>query len=144
MVSITIDGSLVFQIVNFLLMIAVLNFLLYRPIRGILKQRKEKIEGFRSDVDKFAEQAREQAAKIESGLANARKIGFERKDGLKGQGLDEEKQMLEKAGREAAAAVQKIKVQVAGEIGVARDALKGELDVFSRDLAEKILGRSIK
>ncbi len=40
---INIDQSLIFQIVNFLLLMLILNTLLYRPIRNILKQRADKV-----------------------------------------------------------------------------------------------------
>jgi len=143
MVSISIDWSLAFQIVNFLLMIAILNFLLYRPIRGILQERREKIEGFRSDIEQMTQKAEEQGEEIESRISNARRDGFERKEGIKGQGLEEEGEILDAANQRAAEALQAIKAQIAEEIDSARDALKVDLNIFSKDLAEKILGRSL-
>ena len=50
-VTVTPDGSIVIQIVNFLFTIWVLNLLLYRPIRKILTQRKEKVGGLELAIE---------------------------------------------------------------------------------------------
>ena len=42
---IKIDYSLIIQIINFLFLIWVLNSLVFRPIRNILTQRRDKIDG---------------------------------------------------------------------------------------------------
>ncbi|MBW2086726.1 MAG: ATPase, partial [Deltaproteobacteria bacterium] len=54
---IEINASLFIQVVNFLLMLLVLNYLLYRPIQGVLRQRREKIDGFESDIERLIEKA---------------------------------------------------------------------------------------
>ena len=42
---IKIDASVVLQIVNFVFLIVVLNVVLFKPVRKILRQRKEKVDG---------------------------------------------------------------------------------------------------
>jgi len=42
---INIDVTILIQFVNFLVLMAVLNFLLFRPLRAIMQQRKETVEG---------------------------------------------------------------------------------------------------
>ena len=42
---VNIDGTLFVQIANFIILIFVLNSVLYRPIRKILKEREEKVNG---------------------------------------------------------------------------------------------------
>jgi F-type H+-transporting ATPase subunit b len=46
---VSVDGSIVVQIVNFLVLIWILNMVLYKPIRKILLDRKEKMTGLQSD-----------------------------------------------------------------------------------------------
>ena len=48
---VSVDGSIVVQIVNFLLLIWILNMVLYKPIRKILLERKEKIAGLQGVID---------------------------------------------------------------------------------------------
>src|SRR5210317_96718 len=58
-VVVTPDGSIILQIVNFLFTIWVLNILLYRPIRKILIQRKEKIDGLELAIETSNNDGRE-------------------------------------------------------------------------------------
>jgi F-type H+-transporting ATPase subunit b len=140
---IDINGSLFIQIANFLLMMIVLNYLLYRPIRTILKERRETFQGYEADISSLVGQVDERLTEIERRLADARRDGFLRKDAIKGEGLNEEKQIIARATDEADTEIERIKRQVAGEINVARDALKADVSFFSRELAQKLLGRSL-
>ncbi len=52
MITVIPDISLVYQMINFLILLFVLNQLLYKPIRKILLERKAKIQGLESGVEK--------------------------------------------------------------------------------------------
>ena len=140
---IDINTSLIIQIVNFLLIMIVLNFILYRPIRRILQERRETFSGFEVDISDLATRTDQKARDFEALLLAARKDGFLRKDEIKGEGQEEEKKILSAATGEAEAKIEGIKEQIKGEISAARDKLRVDLDVFSRELAQKILGRSL-
>ena len=143
MVSIIPDWSVLIQVVNLLLIIIILNHFLFRPIRGILQERKEKIEGFETDIGQISSQTEERGQDIESRLVDIRREGFDQKEIVKGQGLDDEKRIIGQANDQAEEAIRKIIEQIADEVGAAREALRADLEVFSRDLAQKVLGRSL-
>lgn len=140
---ISIDGSLIFQIVNFLVMIIVLNALLYKPIRKIIRERNEKISGYETDISGLTDQVDSRLKEIDDKLAEARRDGYLKKDELKGAGFEVEKEIVAKATDEAEGEIQKIKDQIKGEISSARETLKAEIEIFSRELAQKVLGRSL-
>ena len=71
-VTVTPDASLLIQIVNFLLTIWVLNVLLYKPIRKILTQRKERINGFELSIETANKDAREKDEAFVTGVKEAR------------------------------------------------------------------------
>ena len=48
---IKIDYSVFIQIVNFLFLVWILNIVVYKPIRNILRQRAEKIDAFNQRID---------------------------------------------------------------------------------------------
>lgn len=135
--------QLVIQIINFLFLLVVLNYILYRPIRGMLKKRRETFEGFESDIAGLTNQVEERTREMEARLAEARRDGYQKKDEIKGQGLETEKSILSQANSEAESKVNQVKAQVKEEIASARDALKADLTIFSQELAQKILGRSL-
>jgi membrane protein implicated in regulation of membrane protease activity len=47
------DWTVGIQIINFLLIIWILNLILYRPIRNIVRQRKEKIDGLELIIETY-------------------------------------------------------------------------------------------
>jgi len=140
---IEINASLFIQIANFLFLMILLNFLLYRPIRGVIRERRAKITGYENDIDQLAERVEERLEEIEKRLAEAKKEGFLKKDQIKAQGLEEEKKIVSGVSQEAEAYLARIKAQIIEEIGQARMTLQAEAEVFSRELAVKVLGRSL-
>jgi F-type H+-transporting ATPase subunit b len=143
MVSIAIDYSLFIQIVNFLILMIALNIFLYRPLRNMIRHRKDTFQGLEDDIAGLGEQADQQTHQIESSLAEAQRSGYHKKDEIKEEGLEEEKTILAEAAEEADVVIQRIREQIAGEIGQARRDLTAQLDLFSQELAQKVLGRSL-
>jgi len=144
MVSIDINLSLWLQIANFLVLLVALNFILYRPIRGILRERAEKKAQMSNDISASEEGTASQRALLESQRAQARKEGSVTRDEITGQGHTQERQIIDAATKEMEAAVEKVRDQIRQDIGQARDELQGQVRSFGVELAQKILGRSIQ
>lgn len=143
MISIIPDWSVFIQVVNFLLVIIILNHFLFRPIRGIIQERKEKFEGFESDIEQISSRADERGQEIESRLTAMRREGFDQKEVVKGQGLDDEQRIIDRANDQAEEAMRRITAQITEEVGAAREELRADLEAFSLELAQKVLGRSL-
>jgi F-type H+-transporting ATPase subunit b len=144
MVSIDIDWSLGFQIVNFLVLMFVLNLVLYKPIRGILAQRAEKIAQMNGEIASSLEGVDNKNKALEAERANARTQGASLREEIKAAGRTEERELVGAATKEMEEAVARVRAEIAKEIGGVRDQLKAEVQTFGRDLAQKILGRSIQ
>ena len=143
MISIIPDWSVLLQVVNFLLVIIILNHFLFRPIRGIIQERKEKIEGFESDIVQISSKVDERGQEIESRLTAIRREGFDQKEIVKGQGLEDEKRIIDRANDQTEEVMRRITEQITEEVGAAREALRSDLETFSLELAQKVLGRSL-
>jgi hypothetical protein len=50
---ITIDITVIIQIINILILIVVMNAVLYKPVRTTLAKRKEKLDGLANAIDTF-------------------------------------------------------------------------------------------
>ena len=144
MVSIDIDSSLFWQIGNFLVLLVALNYLLYRPIRGIIKQRAEKMAQLGSDITASEEGAKAKEAEMEAELVEARRQGAEIREEMKGEAHGTERGIVEAATAEMEAAVANVRTEIEAEIGSARDELKGQVQTFGQELAQKLLGRSLQ
>ena len=56
---INLDITLVVQMINFLVLLFVLNKILFRPIRNIIKERNQIVEDFNSDITSLTDQAQD-------------------------------------------------------------------------------------
>jgi F-type H+-transporting ATPase subunit b len=135
--------TLVFQIANFLFLLFILNIILYRPIRKILGQRGNEVVSFQGMIEDFQSRSEKGAKSLEENMATARSQGFKEKESLKRAGIEEEKVMLQQAISSAEEKIGKAKGEIGQDTAQARRSLEEEVRVFSQELAEKILGRSI-
>ena len=139
-----IDGTLILQIANFLVLLVVMNIILYKPIRGILAKREEEMTSRQKAIDDYQGRVRDNEEAIESGMVSARKEGYQEKEALKAQGQEEEKGVLQEAGAAVERKLTAAKKEIDTKLVAAREALEGEISGFSDELAEKILGRSVQ
>lgn len=139
-----INSSLFVQVANFLILILLMNLFLYKPIRDILRRRNEemdRLEGLISDLGVKSDQQRN---RIEEALTQARKEGYQEKEGLKGVGLKEERTLTLEAGAKAEAKVGQAKSEIEVKIAEVRKVLEDQVSMFSKELAQKVLGRTIQ
>jgi F-type H+-transporting ATPase subunit b len=137
------DESVFIQIVNFLLIIWILNFVLYKPIRNILIQRKEKIEGLDQNIETITRDAREKDDAFASGIKEARSKGLKEKEVLLQEGAEEEREIIEKINQKAQADLVEVREKIAKDAEDVRASLQQEIDAFAKAIGEKILGRSV-
>ncbi|MCD4762719.1 MAG: ATP synthase F0 subunit B [Desulfobacterales bacterium] len=139
---ISLDGSLFIQIINFLFLIWALNVVLYKPIRNILIQRKEKITGLEQNIDASNIDIKEKDDAFISGLKEARAKGMGEKDALIQVATDEEKMIIEKINQKAQADLAEVREKVAKDAEGVRVSLQEELDDIAIAISHKILGRA--
>jgi F-type H+-transporting ATPase subunit b len=139
-----IDGTLILQIANFLVLLLILNMILFKPIRKILSQREEEMNSRRKTIDNYQGRVEQSEKDIEEGKVRARKEGYAAKETLKSQGLEEEKGILREAGAAVEQKLDGAKKEIEAKVSAAREALEGQIASFSEELAQKILGRSIQ
>lgn len=137
------DESLFIQIVNFLFLIWVLNTILYKPIRNILIQRKEKFAHLEKNIEILNRDAQEKDDAYAAGIREARTRGFQEKETLMQAAANEERAIVEQINQKAQADLVEIREKIAKDAEAARTALQQEVDAFANAISEKILGRAV-
>jgi F-type H+-transporting ATPase subunit b len=127
--------------VNFLLLIWILNMVLYKPIRKILLERKEKVDGMQEAIDGSAEQVKSKEDAYAEGIRQARAAGQKEKEALLQAAAEEEKAIIGKINESAQADLKEVKAKIAQEVGTVKAALEEEVDAFADAIGKKILGR---
>ncbi|MBW2654514.1 MAG: ATPase [Deltaproteobacteria bacterium] len=142
MITVIPDISLVYQMINFLVLLFVLNLVLYKPIRNVLLERKAKIEGMKIGAQKAASDLVAGEDAYKDGLKQARSKGLKEKKTFIEEASKEEKEIIDRINKKAQANLAQIKKQVADETEQARKTLEGEVDAYAKAIGGKILGRA--
>ena len=136
---IDLDSSIYIQFINFVITLVVLNFILIRPVREIIRKRAEKMSGLLAGAEDFTARAEEKLAGYQKSLDEARAAGTEARNALREQGVSKEKEIMEAAGTEAATTLAEAKDRAAKEASAARDGLKAQVGSLAQKVADKIL-----
>ena len=136
---VSVDGSIVLQIVNFLLLIWIMNMVLYKPIRKILLERKDKVTGLQSDIDGSADQVKSKEDAYAEGVRQARAAGQKEKEALMEAAAEEEKAIIGKINESAQAELERVmelNAEIAEELGLANQPF--QLFDFVHELRERL------
>jgi F-type H+-transporting ATPase subunit b len=140
---ISIDIALVFQIVNFLILMLLLNSLLYKPVRKILAERDAEIAAAKEKTTAVDREVLEKMALYEVKLRQVKVKANEEKSLAIKESRKVEADIISKARKEAAASLSMIQNRIAGEAESARKTLKEQAQSLSLEICEKVLGRSL-
>ena len=83
------------------------------------------------------------STELQENMNLTRKEGHKKKENLKQNGIEEEKRMLQEAHLSIEEKISRNRQEIQEKLRQAREVLQNEVDGFSRELAEKILGRGI-
>ena len=140
---INLDLAFVIQLINFLLILLILNLFLFKPIRKVLADRDADLSGAREKVAGVDREVQEKMALYEARMKEVKAKAAEERDVLKKGAMAEEAQLLEKARKEATDSLAAIKKKVADEAADARGILQEQAKALSLEICEKVLGRSL-
>jgi F-type H+-transporting ATPase subunit b len=140
---IKLDWTLLLQFANFMILLVALNVLLFKPLRAAMAARKDTIDGDLAKARSLDEQVQSQVAEYDAKLQEARQRGSQERTVLRQAAVAEEARLLGAANEAASRRLQELKGQVAGEAATARQLLRGETEALARQIAGKVLGRSV-
>ena len=141
---VSIDGSLIIQIVNFIFLIWILNIVLYKPIRKLLIQRKEKFTGLEQRIDTVEKDIKDKDDAFSLGIKEAKAKGLNEKRILLQEAVDKEREIIEKINKNAQADLAEFRGKIAKDVENISESLRQELDSFANAIGQKILGRSFE
>ncbi len=130
------------QLVNFFIVLLLLNVILYKPIRGMLIKRAEIMSQKVSEVEDFTGSAQEKMRTYEAELDKARIKAQEIRADLKGEGYLKEKEIVDAASGEAGSMIKAAREKVSKEKDAAISNLKKEVEKFATKATEKILSKA--
>jgi F-type H+-transporting ATPase subunit b len=140
---IDIDWTLFAQIINFLLLVFLLNVVLFRPIRNALRERQAKVLAQEAEINLLTDQGRSLEDEILEELAAARRAGAGARETLKQEGAQAEATLLDEVKRQVEVEWATVEKKIKADMAKARKSLQTQAQSFAQLLATKILGREL-
>ena len=140
---ISLDSSIFIQLVNFLLLIVILNVLLYKPILAIIEKRKKRLEESDEEIKRLNKTVDEKAAEYEEKLRQAKQDALGVKTDILKEASDEAKAIIDEKRNKIPAMLADFQGRLTQEINGGRSILKNQSQKISQEIAEKVLGRSL-
>jgi len=139
---VSIDYTLFIQIVNFLLLIAILHVLLYKPILKIMKERENRLKASEEEVKSLYQTIERKTAEYEEKIRLAKMEAMNQRNEIQKQGALEAQRIIEAAREEIARMTEEFKEKLAKEMEEARNILTAQSRTISFEIAERVLGRT--
>lgn len=142
-----LDAQLLFELVLtaiavFLLFMA-LSYILFNPVRDMLKKRQEMVQETKDTANKEKEDALQMKAEYEARLKNAETEAEEILSQARKRALKNERVILDEAKEEAARIIANANVQIELEKKKAMDDLKQEVISIATMMAGKVVAASM-
>jgi len=142
-VTVIPDYTIFVQMVTFLALIFILNFLLYKPILTIIDRRKKQLEELENEIKLFNDSVDKRATEYDEKLKLAKTNASEIKKEIVKEGADKAKSIVDEVRNEIPLMAQEFQKKMDKEIMAARQILEGQSKRLSLEIAEKVLGRSV-
>ena len=137
---ISLDITLLFQLVNFLVTLALLNWLIIGPVRRAMAERRARSDGLRGDTGSLNDEAARKLEAYEARLLRARAEMAAVRDEAKQAGEKDAQGRLESAGEEARVIRREAADRLHAESADARRELDAQVGDYARLAVDKLLG----
>ena len=140
---IDINVTLLIQLANFIVLLIALKFLLFKPIRQVMREREQGISSAFGDAKAAQERMQSILENYNASLAEAKQKAVTTYNTIYQQGLDSQRDMISAERAKAGEMMDKARTEIAAESTAARADLKNEAERLSQEITSKLLGRAV-
>jgi len=138
---ISINETLILQVVSFLIFLYLINRIMLRPLRNVMADREIYIERVQMDIAETGKKIQAISSQIRKQESAAKKEAFELREKLEAEGSRQAEEIFRAVGKEITATREKVHNEIAARISESRQSLKLESEVLALKIIEKILDR---
>jgi F-type H+-transporting ATPase subunit b len=141
---ISLDKTLILQMINFLILLLILNHFFFKPILDMLQQRRGRIQESEKRVSELEAEAAQQWEAYQRQLQEAKIEANAEKERIREEGIEAERKLLEDVRAETQQIVEEARRGIEEEAAKARQFLQSQAEGIALEMAEKILGRGLR
>ncbi|MXW44285.1 MAG: ATP synthase F0 subunit B [Candidatus Dadabacteria bacterium] len=135
----SVDETLIIQLVIFLVGLFLLNRLVFRPLIGVWDRRDELTAGTLREAEEMTRKAEGAIAEYNEKIAEARVQATETRNELRQQGQGESSRMLLSAREAAQAELEGARGTLESETAKIRADLQGEIESLAAEISNRVL-----
>jgi F-type H+-transporting ATPase subunit b len=136
----SLDGTLVVQLINFIVFLAIVNVIFFRPVGIAIAKRRAYIDGLKADIEELHTDAKMIRARAEERRAAARREAAELMAKARGEASAEADRIVAEAQGRAVEIVKEAHVQVDNELVAARVGEQRLVDELANDMLARAIG----
>jgi len=140
---VSINFTLFVQLANFLILLVVLNFLLFKPILRVLDEREKLVKDAAEIKERLSGLADENIARYESQLLSAKQESMSIRTASRSEALGEFRKILQDTKEENAKELDIARKTLAAQAEESRTVLKTEAENLADKVAAKLLGHNM-
>jgi len=141
---INLDISIVYQIVLFLILWAILSKVLFKPYLGLLAEREHKTSGVQQDSGDLEREGQRLKSEYEDKIVQAQTVGYAAREAIVQEGRQQREKILSEGRDEAARMLEQIRKEIAETMDRERRFAAAEASHVAGAMVAKILGRSVQ
>jgi F-type H+-transporting ATPase subunit b len=134
-----IDWTFIVSLINFLVLLFLLNVILFKPLLKIFNEREDSVKGNLEASRNMTNKREESITSLNRELAESRSKAKEIFESLKTEGVSKQKEVHAAAEAEAASILDKARAEIKAEAEKARKALSADVDKFSDEIVRKLV-----
>jgi len=140
---ISLDYSVVYQIVIFLLLWIILSKLLFRPYLNLLDQRERRTTGAQHDATDLQYEGARLRAQYEEKIAQAQAAGYAAKEAILQEARQQREKVLTQVREDTMRMLEEVRRELASQVQRERQVVADEVRTIAQEMASKILGRNV-
>jgi len=140
---ISINETMVVQLVSFLLFVFIMNRVMFRPLQHSMSEREEYMTALSREIKDSEKEISDLVSRMKTQEAAARNDANASRMALEEEGGREAADILAEANREIAELKRKTEANVQSQLNEAKKYLEEESEALALQVMEKVLGRRL-
>ena len=140
---ISLDISILYQIVLFVVLWLILNKILFQPYLRLLEQRERRTTESEHDSADLEHEGSRLRVQYEEQISQAQIAGYAAKEAIVQEGRQQREKLLAEARQEAASHLERVRREVALALERDRELAAFEAKAVAGEMVSKVLGRTV-
>jgi F-type H+-transporting ATPase subunit b len=126
-------------LLNFLVLLYVLNIILFRPLVKLFKERDNSTRGSLDAAKEMDRKKEEAISEMNRELKETRLKANEIFENMRKEGMSKQKETLEEAAKHSHDLIEKARAELKAEADRARQKMRSDVETFSDDIVRKLV-----